>query len=200
MTRTNDDHCRHCLAAEGEAHMFGCPVLPQAHDADRGCRNCRYGRQYTDTTPCIPCVSHSHWKPQEDTLPLDTQRAAEDALFRPGAVTEPHSLPIIHLEAQEAAEGPVEPVEDLPGRVAMMVDPVAPGALLSALSTQVAGSHYKETAIQPVEFIYANGIGFMEGSAIKYLTRHQQKGGAADVRKALHFCQLILELEYGEHA
>lgn len=68
----------------------------------------------------------------------------------------------------------------------------------SALSKQVSGTHYKALKIQPVEYIHANGIGFCEGNAIKYLSRHKEKNGAADIRKAIHFCEIILELEYGE--
>lgn len=75
--------------------------------------------------------------------------------------------------------------------------PAVPPA--SALSTQEGGSHYKDKAIQPVEYCHANGIPFMEGSVIKYVTRHRSKNGAADIRKAIHFCQLILELEYGNN-
>lgn len=71
---------------------------------------------------------------------------------------------------------------------------------VSALDTQVQGSHYKDMKIQPVEFIHANSVAFMEGNVIKYILRHKAKNGAADVRKALHYCQLILELEYGETA
>lgn len=66
----------------------------------------------------------------------------------------------------------------------------------SSLKVQVGGDHYKKCKIQPVEYIHANGIGFMEGSAIKYLSRHRQKNGRQDVEKALHFCQLLLDLEY----
>lgn len=66
----------------------------------------------------------------------------------------------------------------------------------SALDKQTGGSHYKDQKIQPVEYIHANGIGFMEGSAIKYLSRHKKKNGRQDVEKALHFCELILDLEY----
>jgi hypothetical protein len=66
----------------------------------------------------------------------------------------------------------------------------------SALDIQVGGAHYKDSKIQPVEYIHANGIGFMEGSAIKYLSRHKKKNGRQDVEKALHFCQLLLDLEY----
>ena len=71
---------------------------------------------------------------------------------------------------------------------------------VSALRDQHGGSHYRDLAIQPVQYIHANGIDFMAGSAIKYLTRHRSKGGADDIRKAMHFCRLILELEYGEAA
>jgi hypothetical protein len=68
----------------------------------------------------------------------------------------------------------------------------------SPLDFQVAGSHYKNMVIQPMEYIYRNGIGFAEGSAIKYLSRHKNKGGADDIRKAIHICELILALEYGQ--
>jgi len=67
----------------------------------------------------------------------------------------------------------------------------------SALDIQVAGSHYKGKRIQPVEYIHANNLSFCEGNVIKYITRHRNKNKEEDVRKALHYCQLILKLEYG---
>ena len=66
------------------------------------------------------------------------------------------------------------------------------------LAVQVGGGHYKDLPIQPVEYIHANGIGYLAGNVVKYVTRHKAKGGEADVRKAIHYCQLILELEYGK--
>lgn len=69
---------------------------------------------------------------------------------------------------------------------------------MSALEKQVGGGHYKDLAIQPVEFITKNDIPFLEGNAIKYLVRHKAKGGAADIRKAIHYCELVLQLQYGE--
>jgi hypothetical protein len=69
----------------------------------------------------------------------------------------------------------------------------------SALSTQVSGSHYKNLKIQPVEYITANNLGFIEGCIIKYITRHKEKNGADDIRKIIHFCQLLLELTYEEN-
>jgi Protein of unknwon function (DUF3310) len=67
-----------------------------------------------------------------------------------------------------------------------------------SLKRQVGGDHYRRFKIQPVEFIIANGIGFLAGNVIKYATRYAFKGGAADIRKIIHYCELILEFEYGE--
>jgi len=66
---------------------------------------------------------------------------------------------------------------------------------MSALEKQVAGDHYKKHAIQPIEFIHANGIPFCEGNAIKYLCRWREKGGIADLEKAKHYIELLIELE-----
>jgi hypothetical protein len=65
-----------------------------------------------------------------------------------------------------------------------------------ALDEQEGGSHYKDLAIQPVEFITANNLTFLEGCVIKRVCRHRSKNGAEDIRKAIHELNLILELEY----
>lgn len=66
---------------------------------------------------------------------------------------------------------------------------------VSALSTQEGGNHYKDLAIQPVEFIHANQIPYMEGNVIKYVTRWRNKNGIDDLRKARHYIDLLIELE-----
>lgn len=68
---------------------------------------------------------------------------------------------------------------------------------MSALDEQVDGDHYKNCPIQPVQFIEANSLGFLEGNVIKYVTRHAKKGGAADLRKARHYIDLLIQLRYG---
>jgi len=65
----------------------------------------------------------------------------------------------------------------------------------SPLDVQVAGDHYKKLKIQPVEYIHANGLPFIEGSVIKYVTRWRDKGGVKDLEKARHFLDLLIELE-----
>lgn len=71
-------------------------------------------------------------------------------------------------------------------------------AVQSALNKQVSGSHYKDCAIQPIEYIHANNLNYFEGNAIKYITRHRKKNGKADLEKAIHYLELMLELEYGD--
>lgn len=68
---------------------------------------------------------------------------------------------------------------------------------MSALDKQVSGSHYK-IPIQPVEFIHKNNIPYIEGNVIKYVCRHKTKNGKADILKAIHYLELLLELEYDE--
>ena len=66
---------------------------------------------------------------------------------------------------------------------------------MTALTEQVGGDHYKSLAIQPVEFIHRNGIGFIEGNVIKYVCRYRVKSGIADLKKARHYLDMLIELE-----
>lgn len=63
------------------------------------------------------------------------------------------------------------------------------------LNQQISGDHYKHLTIQPVEYIHANKIPFIEGCVIKYVSRWRSKGGIADLQKAKHFIDLLIELE-----
>lgn len=68
-----------------------------------------------------------------------------------------------------------------------------------ALSRQVGGSHYSHFVIQPIEFITKNRLGFNEGNVIKYVCRHPFKGGKADLEKARHILDYMIE-NYDEKA
>ena len=50
-----------------------------------------------------------------------------------------------------------------------------------------------------VEYISKNKLDFLEGNIVKYISRHRKKNGAEDIRKVIHYAELILELEYGEN-
>lgn len=66
------------------------------------------------------------------------------------------------------------------------------------LDVQVAGNHYKNMKIQPVEFCQKNELNFCESSVIKYICRHRHKNGLEDLKKAKHFIELLMSLEYGD--
>jgi hypothetical protein len=67
-----------------------------------------------------------------------------------------------------------------------------------ATDKQVGGSHYKDCKIMPIEYIYKNKLDFLEGNVVKYITRHKLKGGIEDIKKVIHYAELILELRYGK--
>lgn len=66
-----------------------------------------------------------------------------------------------------------------------------------ASKRQIGGDHYKDMAIQPIEYILANGLPFIEGAVIKYASRWRRKGGVDDLRKAIHMLELLIEHENG---
>jgi len=70
-----------------------------------------------------------------------------------------------------------------------------PTISVSALDKQVSGKHYKDKGIQPIVYIHANNLGFCEGNVVKYVTRWREKGGEADLKKAIHYLELLIQLE-----
>ena len=66
----------------------------------------------------------------------------------------------------------------------------------TASARQVGGNHYKDCVIQPTEYIVKNKLDFLEGNVVKYITRHKTKGQEEDIRKVIHYCELILEHTY----
>lgn len=77
----------------------------------------------------------------------------------------------------------------------LAVPPDCVAAPVSALDMQVGGSHYKDMAIQPAEYLHRNGIGFIEGAIIKYVSRYKAKNGVEDLEKARHFLDMLIEFE-----
>ena len=62
---------------------------------------------------------------------------------------------------------------------------------------QIGGDHYLKCGIMPTTYISANNLDFFEGNIIKYATRHKEKGGAEDIKKVIHYAEMILEDVYG---
>lgn len=70
--------------------------------------------------------------------------------------------------------------------------------MTDALTRQEGGNHYKDCAIQPIEYITRNNLSFAQGNVVKYITRYKHKNGKEDLLKAKHYIDLMIELEYGD--
>ena len=70
---------------------------------------------------------------------------------------------------------------------------------MSVWKKQIGGKHYIKYKIQPSQFVTENKLLYPEGSVIKYILRHQDKGGKEDLLKAKHFIDMIIERDYGDH-
>lgn len=64
--------------------------------------------------------------------------------------------------------------------------------VFSPKSTQVGGEHY-QLPIQPIDYIVKNNLDYREGNVIKYVTRHKNKNKAEDIKKAIHYLEMILK-------
>ena len=108
----------------------------------------------------------------------------------PNAITETCRYPACGCHTQ--------PSVVLDGKLRVDLDtafPTLDKAPSDPLQVQVGGGHYKDMPIQPVEFIHANAIGYFEGNVIKYVSRWRKKNGVADLEKARHYIDLLIELE-----
>lgn len=61
---------------------------------------------------------------------------------------------------------------------------------------QHGGTHYKQfKGHEPWDVITAWGLGYLDGTALKYISRWRHKGGVEDIDKAIHFLQKLKEQE-----
>jgi hypothetical protein len=74
------------------------------------------------------------------------------------------------------------------------------GNVATPMEIQIAGNHYKGKKIQPVEYIHANNLNFLEGCIVKRITRWRDKDGFQDLEKIKHEVDLLIEMEkkYGK--
>ena len=78
-----------------------------------------------------------------------------------------------------------------PGWMPRYFELVEPSATLK----QVGGDHYRTLAIQPVDYITQNKLDWCEGNIVKYITRWKQKGGVDDIKKVIHYAELLLGMQ-----
>ena len=66
---------------------------------------------------------------------------------------------------------------------------------MSANDVQIAGNHYKQHTYETCDVILDWGLGYLDGNAVKYLSRWRHKGGVQDLKKAAHYIQKLIEVE-----
>lgn len=61
---------------------------------------------------------------------------------------------------------------------------------------QVGGTHYKKyKELQPWDVVTAWNLGYLDGTALKYIARWRDKNGIEDLKKAIHFLEKLVEVE-----
>lgn len=65
----------------------------------------------------------------------------------------------------------------------------------SADTVQHGGTHYKQFKYETWNVILDWGLGYLDGNAVKYLSRWRHKGGVQDLKKAAHYIQKLIEVE-----
>jgi len=68
--------------------------------------------------------------------------------------------------------------------------------IYNMIKENVSPDYYARYDIEPVSFIMRNQIPFAEGSVIKYVLRHDMKGGVEDIDKAIRYLEMIKEEKY----
>ena len=68
--------------------------------------------------------------------------------------------------------------------------------IYNMIKENVSPDYYARYDIEPISFIMRNGIPYAEGNVIKYVLRHDMKGGAEDIDKAIRYLEMIKEEKY----
>ena len=67
---------------------------------------------------------------------------------------------------------------------------------MSANNKQVGGKHYSKYGdLQPWDVVVQWNLGYLEGTALKYIARWRDKNGIEDIQKAIHFLEKLVEVE-----
>ena len=68
--------------------------------------------------------------------------------------------------------------------------------IYNMIKENVSPDYYARYDIEPISFIMRNGIPYAEGNVIKYVLRHDMKGGVEDIDKAIRYLEMIKEEKY----
>ena len=68
--------------------------------------------------------------------------------------------------------------------------------IYNMIKENVSPDYYARYDIEPISFIMRNNIPYAEGNVIKYVLRHDMKGGKEDIDKAIRYLEMIKEEKY----
>jgi hypothetical protein len=68
--------------------------------------------------------------------------------------------------------------------------------IYNMIKENVSPDYYARYDIEPISFIMRNNIPYAEGNVIKYVLRHDMKGGKEDINKAIRYLEMIKEEKY----
>jgi hypothetical protein len=67
-------------------------------------------------------------------------------------------------------------------------------AHVDANAKQIGGKHYKQFKFQPWDVVLDWELGYLDGTALKYIARWKDKNGLEDIKKAIHFLEKLVEV------
>lgn len=63
----------------------------------------------------------------------------------------------------------------------------------NVVTVDTSPKHYRQGKIEPWDFITSQGMSFLEGNIVKYVTRYKAKGGVADLLKAKMYLEKLIK-------
>jgi hypothetical protein len=146
---------------------------------------------YADGSTCLRTRSaYCNWSLDLGRKSLIGWRYSDPCCGSPVTCTMACELRETHAKQHRGGGNLYRPLQPATAADVKVYDEIA-----SPYDTQVGGAHYKDMPIQPVQYILANGLSFVEGAVVKYVIRWRAKGGVEDLRKARHFLDMLIEHE-----
>ena len=62
------------------------------------------------------------------------------------------------------------------------------------MDSEIKSKHYKQGSIEPIDYIIANNLNFIEGNIVKYITRYKYKNGLEDLKKAQFYINKLIDI------
>lgn len=132
----------------------------------------------------LPLDAHAERPADAPSRTLDNRRGVRWDIRRQKWVEDKHGEDLVPRGTPHRAEDGSAPYDK--------VKEVASPAPYDAVQNP---EHYAKHAIQPIQFIMSNNLGFCEANVVKYVTRWKSKDGIRDLKKAREYLNILIEDE-----